>query len=31
MFKAFFLAHHLLRALRIRPQVRVGCLLFDFG
>jgi hypothetical protein len=31
VLEAFFLAHHLLRALRIRPQVRVGGLLFNFG
>jgi hypothetical protein len=31
MFEALFLAHHLLGALRVRPQVRVGGLLVDFG
>jgi hypothetical protein len=30
VLEAFFLAHHLLRALRIRPQIRVGCLFVDF-
>jgi hypothetical protein len=31
VLQALFLAHHLLRSLRIRPQIRVGSLLFDFG
>jgi hypothetical protein len=31
MFQPLFLAHHLLRVLRIRPQVGVGGLLFNFG
>jgi hypothetical protein len=31
VLQALLLAHDLLRALGIRPQVRVGCLLFNFG
>ena len=31
IFQALFLAHHQLGFLRIRPEVRVGGLLFDFG
>src|SRR5271165_4510212 len=31
VFQALLLAHHLLRALRIRPQIRVGRLLLNFG
>ena len=31
VFEALFLAHHLLGFLGIRPEVRVGSLLFDFG
>jgi hypothetical protein len=31
MFQALLLAHDLLRALRIGPQVRIRRLLFNFG
>ena len=31
MLQTLFLAHHLLGSLRIRPQIRVGGLLFNFG
>ena len=31
VLQPLFFAHDLLRSLRIRPQVRVGGLLFDFG
>ena len=31
VLKAFLLAHDLLGTLRIRPQIWVGSLLFDFG
>jgi len=31
VLQTLLLAHHLLRALRIRPQIRLGGLLLDFG
>jgi hypothetical protein len=31
MLQTLFLAHHLLGSLRIRPQIGVSGLLFDFG
>ena len=31
MLQTLLFAHHLLRSLRIRPQIRVGGLLFNFG
>jgi hypothetical protein len=31
VLQTLLLAHYLLRSLRIRPQIRVGGLLFDFG
>jgi hypothetical protein len=31
MLQTLLLAHHLLGSLRIRPQIRVGGLLFNFG
>jgi len=31
MLQTLLLAHYLLGSLRIRPQIRLGGLLFDFG
>jgi hypothetical protein len=31
IFQALFLTHHLLRLLRIRPEIRVSSLLLNFG